>query len=748
MMDTIEQNLYFIIMNFKAIVTLFFLTILTSVSFSREVISFNKDWAFKKGPFTTDVLQYGNVFSGSWQSISVPHTWNAKDMQVRNDLFTSNEKFYVGDAYYRKTFIPETSWNGKRIFVKFEGVNTNTEVYINNSPLPAKIEKGNVIYDASAINGNYQIVGRHQGGYSAFVLELTNMLKFGVENEILVKVNNEATPQVIPVNHTLFPMYGGIYRPVELIVTDKINIAVSDYASSGVYISQKEVNKKSAAISLKVKLENKNHDAKDLQIVSTIFEQSGAVKAKNIKKYRLLPQGRQEVVQDFNLSNPHLWQGLEDPYLYKVVTQLIDGNTVLDEVIQPLGLRKFELRTGEGFFLNDIKYPMYGVTRHQDRWGKGSALSNADHDEDLAIIKEIGATTIRLAHYQQSAYFYAKCDSIGFIVWAEIPFVNRVTTLEEANAKQQLTELIRQNYNHPSIYTWGLHNEVYTPNAYTIELTTKLNDLAKTEDPFRYTVQVSGYNVINHAVNNNADIQGINHYFGWYNGVIRDVDRWADQISNNFKDYKIIFSEYGAEANPNHQQEVVGDVGNQWANPAFFPEEFSTKFHEIHWGTIKRHPVFLASYLWNTFDFATPITALNVEPRNYKGLVTFDRKLKKDPFYWYKANWSKEPVLYLTQRRVIERANEVTSVTVYSNLGTPTLLVNGAEEKHFVMGETDVHYIFQNIKLKEGDNIIQVKASRKGQEFEDKITWHYLKDNPKAISKDGPKSNKNEHIGL
>src|SRR5690606_24373252 len=282
------------------------------------------------------------------------------------------------------------------------------------------------------------------------------------------------------------------------------------------------------------------------------------------------------------------------------VTQLKKGGEIIDEVITPLGIRKFELRTGQGFFLNDIKYPLYGVCRHQDRWGKGSALSNADHDEDLAIIKEMGATSIRLAHYQQSEYFYSKCDSIGLVVWAEIPFVNRVTTLEDNNAQQQLKELIRQNFNHPSIYIWGMHNEVYSPSAYTVELTTKLNDLAKSEDPDRYTVSVSGYNVIDHPVNNNADVQGINHYFGWYNGELEDksdkdddVAAWAQRISKEFKDYKIIFSEYGAEAVPDDQAEEVGNFGNQWSNPSFFPEEYATKFHEVHWGVISKNPIFL-----------------------------------------------------------------------------------------------------------------------------------------------------------
>jgi len=720
---------------------------------AKEIIPFNKDWAFKKGPFTTEQLNFGNIFQGKWQLVQIPHTWNAKDMQVRPATLGTNERFYTGDAYYRKSLIPNEQWKGKRVFVKFEGVNTNTEVYINQSPLEAQIQKNDVNYSSSKPNGTYSFVGRHQGGYSAFVFELTSMLKYGEENEILVKVNNEATPQVIPVNHTLFPMYGGIYRPVALIVTEQVNIAVSDFASSGIYITQKNVSKKSADVGVKVKLENKTGKIQQVEVLTSIIEKNGIVKAKTNTAYKLLPQGRQEVLEQLSVKNPHFWHGLKDPYLYKVVTQVKQGTIVLDETVQSLGLRKFELRASEGFFLNGEKYPLYGVCRHQDRWGKGSALSNADHDEDLAIIKEMGATSIRLAHYQQSEYFYSKCDSLGFIVWAEIPFVNRVTTLEEGNAQQQLKELIRQNFNHPSIYIWGLHNEVYTPTAYTIELTTKLNDLAKTEDPDRYTVQVSGYNVVNHPVNNNADVQGINHYFGWYNGELEnlsekedDVETWAKRISKEFKDYKIIFSEYGAEAVPEHQAEVVGNKGNQFSNPSFFPEQFSTKFHEIHWATIAKSPVFLGSYVWNTFDFATPITGLNVNPRNYKGLVSFDRKIKKDPFYWYKANWSKEPVVYITQRRVVNRGNEITPITVYSNQGTPTLIVNGEKIESVKKGYTDVHYIFENVKLKQGENEIIARATKDGKLTEDKIKWNY---DPKYKREVGqPAATRDEHVGL
>ncbi|WP_282637888.1 glycoside hydrolase family 2 protein [Sphingobacterium thalpophilum] len=736
---------------------LFFIGMTLANLQARTVIPFNSNWSFKKGPFSASPLDYHLTFEGKWQLVNLPHTWNAVDMQqkdIKPGSLGKNERFYTGDAFYRKTFVPQTEWKGKRIFVRFEGVNTQTEVYLNNSPLAAKKGKNDIVYDNSQRNGNYSFVGRHQGGYSAFVFELTGMLQLGQENELLVKVNNEATPQVIPVNHTLFPMYGGIYRPVELIVTDDIHIAVNDFASDGVYITQKNVSKKAADIAVKVKIDNKSGRTQPIELLTTIFEKDGTIKAKQTTAYTVPPQGRQIITQQLAIKAPHLWQGLDDPYLYRAVTQLKKGGEIIDEVITPLGIRKFELRTGQGFFLNDIKYPLYGVCRHQDRWGKGSALSNADHDEDLAIIKEMGATSIRLAHYQQSEYFYSKCDSIGLVVWAEIPFVNRVTTLEDNNAQQQLKELIRQNFNHPSIYIWGMHNEVYSPTAYTVELTSKLNDLAKSEDPDRYTVSVSGYNLINHPVNNNADVQGINHYFGWYNGELEDksekdddVASWAQRISREFKDYKIIFSEYGAEAIPEDQAEVVGNFGNQWSNPYFFPEEYATKFHEIHWGVIAKNPIFLGSYVWNTFDFATPITALNVNPRNYKGLVSFDRKLKKDGFYWYKANWSKEPVLYITQRRMINRGNEMTPVTVYSNRGEPTLFVNGTAITGAKKGQTAVHYIFENVRLKQGSNTLEAKVIQQdGKVLTDRINWNY----DPAYKQDagGPTQSKTEHVGL
>lgn len=711
---------------------LVFIILLTSMpAQGRDVVSFNDGWSFKKGPFPdrTDVFIY-DITSGGWQEVAIPHTWNAEDMQmemVNTTAFRNpQERFYTGEALYRKTFTPDNTLKEKQSFLRFEGVASVADVYVNN-----------------------QFAGRHKGAYSAFTVELTRLLKYGEENEIIVRVDNESRPDVIPVNHVLFGVYGGIYRDIQLITTEKVHISVTDYASPGIKIRQKNVNINSAEATIEVKLENNYFEPQEIDIAYTIYDMSGKRVENKVQNVNVLPQGRQQYSESIVVKEPRLWQGVEDPYLYKVVVQLTSDGIVLDEVVQPLGFRHFEFREHDGMYLNGKKYSMYGVCRHQDWWQKGSALTTKEHDADLELIQEIGATTIRLAHYQQAEYFYSKCDSIGLLVWAEIPFVNRVTTYESENAVQQLTELIRQNYNHPSIYVWGLHNEVYAPFEQTIPLTTLLHDHAKSEDPDRYTIAVSGYNTINATANSNADLQGINHYFGWYGGKISDIEDWVNKAEKEFPNHKIIFSEYGGEANIDHQSEEVGEVGDCCGFNKKYYETWGTKFHEIQWGVISKHPYLLGSYIWNMFDFGTPMSAQGgVHSRNMKGLVTFDRKVKKDPFYWYKANWSKEPVLYLTQRRAVDRVNEITPITVYSNIGTPKLIVNDEEVTQYKIGNTDVHYIFEDVLLKTGENIIETIIEKDGEIYKDKIVWNYSPENRDKINDNTPEERKGIHIGL
>lgn len=681
---------------------------------AREVTPFNNGWEFKKGPFPTDAMQTAARWNADWEQVNVPHTWNADDMQKKTN------SFYAGVAYYRKHYVFPESLEGKRLFLRFEGVGACAEVYVNG-----------------------YLVGTHKGAYSAFVCEIGSQVRLGEENEIVVKADNAARPDVIPVNHALFGVYGGIYRPVWLIVTEPCNIVVNDCASPGVYIIQKNVSKQSADVSVRVKLDNATLAPAALELENAIYTREGKLVKVHRQSFELTPQGVQNYVSDFKISHPHLWQGREDPYLYKVVSRLKQDGQVIDEVIQPLGLRKYEAVAGKGFFLNGKKYPMYGVTRHQDWWGMGSALTNREHDFDLEQIMEVGATTVRFAHYQQSDYIYSRCDTLGLIIWAEIPFVNRMTGQEWDNVHQQMRELIRQSFNHPSIYVWGIHNEVYHPHGYTAALTQSVHDLCKLEDPDRYTVAVNGYGHAEHPVNGNTDIQGMNRYFGWYEKKIQDIKPWIEKMEKEYPWQRLMLTEYGADANIEHQTELLGDALN-WGSD-FYPETFQTKTHEYQWGVISQHPYILASYLWNMFDFAVPQWKRGgVDARNMKGLITFDRKIRKDAFYWYKANWSKEPVLYLTQRRNTERERRETSVTVYSNLGTPRVFLNGRELDGVRKGYTDVHYIFDQVTLAEGRNVLRAVIVSDGKEYTDEIVWNY---NGENVRQADAYEHKKEHAG-
>lgn len=629
--------------------------------------------------------------------MTIPHTWNARDMQLQHNAY------YAGEAYYKKTFRVEEAWRGKAIFLRFEGVGQVAELRVNG-----------------------ELAGNHRGGYSAFALDLSGIVAYGKDNELLLRVDNTARPDVIPVNHELFGVYGGMYRPAWLVVTDPVHVAVTDHAAPGVYISQENVSRKQADIAVKIKLENGETSNRAVALETIIRDARGKIVARREEAITLSPGGMQERVQRLRVRNPHLWNGRVDPYLHEVTVRVKAGNELLDEVAQPLGIRHYEARAGEGFFLNGKRYPMYGVTRHQDWWELGSALREEQHDADLDMIMEIGATTVRLAHYQQAGYVYSRCDTLGLIVWAEIPFVNRVTGEERENAKEQLRELIRQNFNHPSIYVWGLHNEVYKPHAYTAALTRELHDEAKSEDPGRYTAAVNGYGHMTHPVNGNADIQGMNRYFGWYEKKITDIKPWIEELERQFPDVKFMLTEYGADANILHQAEKTSE-SLDWTKP-FYPETFQTATHEYQWSIISRHPYIIASYLWNMFDFAVPAWARGgVEARNMKGLVTFDRQVKKDAFYWYKANWSAEPVLYITRRRFKEREQQVTSITVYSNIGKPKLFLNGKPLQEAREGLTPVHYVLDNVVLEEGLNVITATAANENTRREDQVEWTFTR---------------------
>ncbi|WP_317173413.1 glycoside hydrolase family 2 protein [Echinicola arenosa] len=659
----------------------------------RNEISFNEGWRFKKG--ANDYQKDIGFLDEKWEKVTVPHTYNREDMQLGKD-------FYTGDGFYKKDFFVADSLRNRRLFIRFEGVGSVAEVYVNG-----------------------RFLGEHKGSFSAFALELTHSVNYGEENSILVKANNVARPDVIPINHFLFPLYGGIYRPVSLIVTDKVNIKVTDHASQGIYITQNNVSAKQAHVKIKAKLENQGKEIRSMELVTEIKDAEGKSIKKASEKVPISPQGETLKEQELVLKRPHLWQGVKDPYLYSVTVSLVDNGKVLDDVTQPLGLRKVEVKAGEGFFLNDRPYPMYGVTRHQDRWAFGNALTHAQHLEDMMLIKEIGATTIRLAHYQQAEDMYALADSLGFLIWAEIPFINRSSGEETENAKQQMTELIRQNFNHPSIYIWGIHNEVYskTPDEHVAVLSRELNDIAKTNDPDRLTGAVSGYGEMDRPANLAGDVQGMNRYYGWYEGEIGDLEQWVSGLENKYPDHIVMLTEYGADGNMDQGAEMLPENRNP-VSGKFFPENYQTETHIQQWAIIEDHPYITASYLWNMFEFAVPMwNRGGVNARNLKGLITFDRKRKKDSFYWYKANWNPAPMIYLANRRDNKRTASSTVVQVFTNLDAVKLYVNGALVEKKLEGVNEHHWLY-NIQLTKGENIIKAEGvSETGEVLLDEIRW-------------------------
>lgn len=657
----------------------------------RSVLPFNDGWSFRKGALTTDKNQPDT----GWMNVTVPHTWNNKDMQ-------EGKNFYAGEACYRKVFTVDPQWKGKRLFLRFEGVGSVASLYVNN-----------------------RLIGEHKGSYSAFCYEITHSVKYGEENTFVVKANNSAREDVLPINHFLFGIFGGIYRPVSLIVTNDINITTTDYASPGIYIRQSEVSAQKAAINVTAKIENKQLHHKDIVVQTVIKDRQGKQVAINTKKVNVSPQGINIIRQDLLVNQPHLWNGRKDPYLYSLTTTVIADGKTLDAVTQPLGIRRFEVVPGKGFFLNGQPYVMHGVTRHQEWQDYGNALSNVQHKADLDLIKEIGATTIRFAHYQQAEYLYSQCDSMGFVIWAEIPFVNNSSGKEGDNAKQQLTELIRQNFNHPAIYVWGLHNEVYakTPDEQVAVLTRQLNDLAKTEDPDRYTTAVSGYGEMDRPANLAADIQGMNRYYGWYEGRIEDIEGWVKGLEQKYPDYKLMLTEYGADGNINQHTDTLSANFNP-VSGQFFPETYQTATHVKQWAVIEQHPYIAASYLWNTFEFAVPMwNRGGVNARNLKGLITYDRKQKKDAFFWYKANWNPEPMIYIAERRNNIRKQAKVQVEVFSNMEKVTLSVNNGKPLTGRQGSNKRDILFDNIILQPGTNTITATGAQNGKILTDTITW-------------------------
>ncbi len=676
--------------NFKTLKMRILLTSLSSLFFiffttyvfsqPRETTSLNNNWEFSLNNADIKSLDSDSV---QWETINVPHTWNNKDIQ-------SGEKVYYGTGWYKKELPPGQFKKDREYFLRFEGVGQYAEVYMNS-----------------------KFVGEHLGSYSAFVFNITRFILPDTTNTLLVKVNNELNLSY-PKDNFLFGIYGGIYRPVSLISTGELHIALIDNASSGVFIHQNEVSHEKASLTIVTDLKNDGSEIHNVKLKQSLYSQEGELIATSTEDFSLYPGGIKPVNSRMEIGNPHLWNGRKDPYLYRMETELIQNGRVLDKISNTTGIRFYRIDKEKGFILNGEPYRLYGVCRHQEWENKGNALLPKHHKKDMELIYEIGATSIRLAHYEQADYIYSLADSMGILIWAEIPFINGYKEGADGNAIQQLTELIKQRFNHPSIFVWGMHNEVLKNNIVSqpVNLTIKLNNLAKTLDPSRYTVSVSNlWWLFNHRIHQHTDLQGFNQYTGWYGGKPEELSKWIKNYHTAKPDIRFSISEYGAGGNIDQQSNDIQTTPDPKCQ--FFPEPYMTHYHEVTYSAIKRNPFIWGSYVWNMFDFSVPEWDRGgIKERNHKGLITYDRKTKKDAFFWYKANWSDEPVLYLVGRRNNQQKKGKFKISAYSNIGAPELFIDGKSMGKMGEDNFDVKYS-KEISFKKGKHLIEVKQKHK-----------------------------------
>lgn len=608
----------------------------------RENILINQDWNFRFSH---------QVDKNSSRRVDLPHTWNAQD------ALSGKPDYKRGIGNYDKKLFIRSEWKGKRLFLRFEGANCVSNVFINGKQ-----------------------IGEHRGGYGAFIFEITDKVNYGKNNTVLVRVNNGEQLDVMPLVGD-FNFYGGIYRDVHLLVTEDICISPLDYASPGVYLFQQHVGEKQAAVLARINLSNGTEHPRQATLRLQVKEGDKVVYQAD-KKVTVAPHTSvQPEEMSFTLLNPRLWNGREDPFMYQTVITLVKDGKEIDKVEQPLGLRYYATDADRGFFLNGKHLPLHGVCRHQEWAEVGNALRPMHHEEDTRLMLEMGVNAIRLAHYPQATYMYDLMDRNGIVTWAEIPFVGPGGYADKGfvdqpsfreNGKEQLKEMIRQHFNHPSICFWGLFNELKENGDNPLEYIKELNVLAHQEDPTRPTTSASNQGG---AINFITDNIAWNRYDGWYGATPATLASWLDKTHQAHPEIKIAISEYGAGASIYHQQDslVQTSPGSWW-----HPENWQTEYHIQNWKIISERPYVWGSFVWNMFDFGAAHRTEGDRPGiNDKGLVTHDRKVKKDAFYFYKANWNPEPMVYIAGRRSVNRVKPVTEVQIFSNCAEVTLKVNG-----------------------------------------------------------------------
>ncbi len=621
----------------------------------RKIININAHWAFSKQAAEIPVS-----LPEGYEQLSLPHSWNAIDGQ------DGGNDYYRGKGYYVKSFKKADLPKAAQYYLEIRGANSSADVYLNSKHL-----------------------AHHDGGYSTWRVNLTEALTD--ENLLVIVVDNSANETVYP-QMADFTFYGGLYRDVNLICVADSHFDLDYYGGPGLKVTPK-ICDKDAKIEIEAYVTNK----KDTQHLRYVIED---------KKGNLVAEVTLSDTQAvFDIKNVTLWHGRKNPYLYTAKIELIEDGKVLDNVSARFGCRTFKIDPDNGFILNGEEYPLRGVSRHQDRWQKGNALSPEDHKEDMELIRELGATTIRLAHYQHDQYFYDLCDEYGLVIWAEIPYISKHMPTGRENTVSQMKELITQNYNHPSIVVWGISNEISIGGSDDdlLENHRILNNLCHEMDKTRLTtIAAVSMCKMDDPYLQIPDVVSYNHYFGWYGGETDMNGPWFDKFHKTHPNIPVGCSEYGCEALNWHTSDPMqGD----------YTEEYQAYYHEELIKQLFTRKYLWATHVWNMFDFGADARNEGGENgQNHKGLVTIDRKYKKDAFYAYKAWLSDEPFVHLCGKRYVDRVEDVTKITVYSNQHEVELFANGIS---LGKKESAEHFFCFDVPNKDTTNLVAVAGDCK-----------------------------------
>lgn len=633
-----------------------------------------------------------NFDDSSWDNVTLPHTWNAEDGS------DGGKNYYRGPAWYRRMIdVQQSDLDlGRRFYLRFGAASLVARVYVNGEDL-----------------------GEHRGGFAAFCFDATTKLHAGA-NVISVRVDNTRVDDIAPQSGD-FTVFGGLYREVELLVLEPVHISPVDDASPGVYLKQADVSAASATVEVTTKLLNTTAiEEPNVTVSIEIVAREGESRAGGQTSVRIPGSGVADAVTRIVIDRPQLWNGVKGPNLYDATVTVRDSaGNVVDAVVQPLGLRTISVDSAKGLMLNGEEHPARGVNTHQEVPGKGWAGSREDYDESYALVREIGATAVRMAHYQHNDYEYTLCDESGQVVWAEIPLVDKFgpSPAFADNLKQQLRELIKQNYNHPSIVVWGLWNELVEkpedPNWQTVR---ELNDLAHELDPTRPTTAAHHLKPEHPAVNI-PDLIAFNRYAGWYGGDPIEWPFWIDDLEKATPGRRIALSEYGAG----------GSIVQHQLNPTkvkpfgeWHPEEYQSLVHEQAWHAMRDRKELWGTFVWNMFDFSVDSRDEGDHPgRNDKGLVTFDHKTRKDAFYYYQANWTAEPMVHITSARFDPYPSGPSTVKVYSNCDAVELIYNGKPlgKRAGVEGI----FIWPDVEFREGPSTLLARGTKAGRTVTDEV---------------------------